>query len=109
MDQTNEIVFNHVPLSYRFQQIPEFDSINKKRRQKDGSICNSTTTHFDDIVLFADSSSCIAGVRRRQNNNTRRENCETKVRVGGCTSSRMIIRALLRVLGKIHLFQISNN
>ena len=68
--------------------------------QKAEAISN-LTTHFHDYVLFADSRSCVAAVGRK--------NCETKVRIGGCKSSRMIIRALIRVLGKIISSKNSNS
>ena len=61
----------------RFQPFDEFES---------------NTNH----LLFADSidTICVAGVGRKENKRN-----ETKVRVGGCSSSGMIVRALIHVLG----------
>ena len=61
-------------------------------KRQDESMNDVTATQVDDHVIFADSISCISGLGRNDG--------ETKVRVGGCTSSGMIVRALIRVLGK---------
>ena len=58
---------------------------------------DNSTNH----LLFADSidAICVAGVGRKENKRN-----ETKVRVGGCSSSGMIVQALIHVLGKGVMF-----
>ena len=56
---------------------------------------------YNHFVNFTDSPYCVAGVGRKKNTNKTKG--ETKVRVGGCSCSGKILRALMRVLGKIFL------